>query len=102
MYELERIGIHPDEIKRGVYIAESALEEAGLSEKVDALDDSAGEILKQIGNWDSITNSVIESYFEAAKCIIEHESSHRCTFYVNGWDSHFVIDDDEISPHREF
>ena len=102
MYTLEYIGIYPAEIKRGVYIAESALEEAGMPGLIDKLNENAVARLKMNGSWDSITNSVIQAYFEEAVSIIQSRSDYKCTYFVNGLDSHFMIDGDEVSPHKEF
>lgn len=102
MYTLEYIGIYPAEIKRGVYIAESALEEADMSELIDKLNENAVARLKMSGSWDSITNSIIQAYFDEAMNIIQNRSDHKCTYFVNGLDSHFMIDGDEVSPHKEF
>lgn len=102
MYTLEYIGIYPSEIKRGIYIAESALEEVGLADLVDDLNECAVERLKLNGSWESITNSIIQAYFEEAQSMIQSKTSHTCTYFVNGLDSHFMIDGDEVSPHKEF
>lgn len=102
MYTLEYIGIYPSEIKRGVCIAESALEDAGLPGHIDELNENAIARLKVIGDWSSITNSVIQAYFEEAQSIILSKTDHICSYFVNGLDSHFVIDGDEVSPNKEY
>lgn len=109
MYTLEYIGIYPRSIRKAVNVAEDALSRVDLDNYIDELNEGAIEMLKEVGDWSQITNSIIFAYFTVARDIIESkaepnkdEDKRMCEIYVNGYDSHFYIDGEEVFTDREY
>ena len=98
MFNLGYLGIYENTIQSAVDTAESALDRvnARVSDR-NALHSDAESIMKECGDFGDITNSIINAYFDAAKNIIERYSKkYEVDYYVNGDDSHFYIDGEEI------
>lgn len=59
---------------------------------LDELDEEALSYLEECGKWDDITNSIIYTFFDAARGIVSMygPKNHQLTFYVNCRDSHLM------------
>ena len=91
------MSIYEDDINNGIDTAEKALNQLELSNYNDELHREAFEELKEIGDWDHITNSIIAAYFRIAQSIIERELPDVDTdYFVNCTDSHFYIGQEEV------
>ena len=95
-------GIYPDEIEKSETIFENALKHEKFDDEIDDLYDEANEYFEEILNCSdlsctSITNLIIDSLFRVAQRYIEEKHpKKKCDYYVNGWDSHFYINNKEI------
>lgn len=98
MNTLNFLGIYETAINNAVEVSESALKEVRLENKIDDLHNSIEECLKEIGDWENITNSIIYAYFSTAESIIEEEygEEKKIDFYINCDDSHFYINNEEV------
>lgn len=55
------------------------------------------EQLEECGDWSNITNSIIDAYFTVtADLIKQRRKDVKVSYYVNGMDSHFYINGEEI------
>ena len=96
---LQYLGIYEDSIDSAIESAEKAFEECGIntSRQIQLLHENAMEYLKECGSFESITNSIIDAYFSTAKWMINNECPDKETdYYINGYDSHFYIDGQEV------
>lgn len=94
---LNCLSIYEEAINNGIDTAEEALRQLELEHRIKSLHTIAEDQLKETGDWNHITNSIIAAYFDAAKTIIELERPDVDTdYYVNCLDSHFYIGDDEV------
>lgn len=99
MGNLDYLGIHEYEINRAIERAEHAMKHEGFDdEKINDMHAIVFEDLKETGNWEDITNSIIHSYFNVTTDIIneKHDNPQYATYYVNGLDSHFYLDREEV------
>ena len=101
-YIVQFFGIYPDEIEHATVVADEACIEAGLSEDDIDFDfeDDIAFCLKHFGNWEDITNSIIEAYFYKCKAVCYEKfglENVKVDWYINGWDTHFYVErlDDE-------
>ena len=62
----------------------------------DALWNDAMYLLREIGDFGDITNSIITAYFESVKNILAKFTTDPVTYYVNCTDSHLYIDGEEV------
>lgn len=97
---LQYLGIHEDAIDRAIESAENLLrcEEFDFTERdVEKLNDEAFQYLKENGNFEDITNSIIYAYYSSAKEYVNNEYPYaQIDFYVNCHDSHLYYDGMEI------
>lgn len=98
MSDIRFIGIYEDSINNAIDTCYLALETLKFTEsEIDHVDDIALDILEEIGTWREITNSIITAYFIATEGIIKDKYPDKETsFFVNGDDSHFYIDNEEV------
>lgn len=98
MSNIRFLGIYEEEINEAVNSSELALKREGFTEKeIDEMNDMVLEQLEECGDWNDITNSIIDAYFTvAADLIKQRRKDVKVSYYVNGMDSHFYIDGEEI------
>lgn len=93
---LQYLGIYEETIENAVLAVENAMKQCDLSTKdIEELHGQAIEELKIIGKFDDITNCIIFSYFNTGKWIIEQKTENTCDYYVNCYDSHFYLNEEE-------
>lgn len=99
MDNLGFLGIHEYEINRAIERAENAMKREGFNdEKINDMHSMVFEELKETGSWEDITNSIIGSYFIVTADFIndKYSDSQYATYYVNGLDSHFYLNGEEV------
>lgn len=98
MSDIRFLGIYEEEIDKAVDSSELALEQEGFTEKeIGEMNDMVIEQLEECGDWSNITNSIIDAYFTVtADLIKQRRKDVKVSYYVNGMDSHFYIDGEEI------
>lgn len=99
MDNLDYLGIHKYEIDRAIERAENAMKRDGFNnEQINDMHSMVFEDLKETGNWEDITNSIIGSYFRVTADLINnrHNDPEYATYYVNGLDSHFYLNREEM------
>lgn len=98
MSNIRFLGIYEEEINNAVELSESAMKREGFTEKeIEEMNDMVLEQLEECGDWSNITNSIIYAYFTVtADLIKQRRKDKEVSYYVNGMDSHFYIDGEEI------
>ncbi len=98
MSNIRFLGIYEEEINNAVDTSELALKQEGFTEKeIDEMNDMVMEQLEECGDWSNITNSIIDAYFTVTADLIKQRGlGVNVSYYVNGMDSHFYIDGEEI------
>lgn len=98
MSNIRFLGIYEEEIDKAVDSSELALKQEGFTEKeIDEMNDMVIEQLEECGDWSNITNSIIDAYFTVTADLIKQRGlGVNVSYYVNGMDSHFYIDGEEI------
>lgn len=98
MSNIRFLGIYEEEIDKAVNSSELAMKREGFTEKeIDEMNDMVLEQLEECGNWSDITNSIIDAYFTvAADLIRQRRKDTEVSYYVNGMDSHFYINGEEV------
>ena len=98
MSNIRFLGIYEEEINNAVDLSELALKQEGFTEKeIEEMNDMALEQLEECGDWSNITNSIIDAYFTVTADLIKQRGlGVNVSYYVNGMDSHFYIDGEEI------
>lgn len=74
------------------------MKQEGFTEKeIEEMNYMVIEQLEECGDWSNITNSIIDAYFTVtANLIKQRRKDVKVSYYVNGMDSHFYIDGEEI------
>lgn len=95
-YTLPFFTIYPEDIEHAVEVADDAMEEAGidLTKEGDIDEDVITDALNQFGSWNDITTSVIEAYYSACADVVYEKFGREnveVDYYINGYDSHFVV-----------
>lgn len=74
------------------------MKQEGFTEKeIEEMNYMVIEQLEECGDWSNITNSIIDAYFTVtADLIKQRRKDVKVSYYVNGMDSHFYIDGEEI------
>ena len=95
---LQYLGIYEDSIDSAINSCEEALKQLEFDvSDIDRMNDYALEDLKACGDWNDITNSIINAYFSTTQWFIAQRYPEIDTdYYVNGYDSHFYIGGDEV------
>ena len=98
MSNIRFLGIYEEEIDKAVELSELAMKHEWFTEKqISEMNDMALEQLEECGDWSNITNSIIDAYFTVtADLIKQRRKDKEVSYYVNGMDSHFYIDGEEI------
>lgn len=98
MSNIRFLGIYEEEINNAVDISELAMKREGFTEKeIEEMNDMVIEQLEECGDWSNITNSIIDAYFTVTADLIKQRGlGVNVSYYVNGMDSHFYIDGEEI------
>lgn len=98
MSNIRFLGIYEEEIDKAVNSSELALKQEGFTEKeIDEMNDMVIEQLEECGDWSNITNSIIDAYFTVTADLIKQRGlGVNVSYYINGMDSHFYIDGEEI------
>lgn len=96
---LQYLGIYEDSINDAIESAEHAMEQEGFSEsEINDMHEMVMDELEESGDWKQITNSIIYAYFIVTADLIRHKRKDAdVDYYVNGHDSHFYIDGEEIN-----
>lgn len=96
MESLAYLGIYESEILDAIKTADEALQRENIN--ADICSDYLYEELEQTGKWDDITNSIIGAYFRITADLInqKRKSDDYATYYVNGLDSHFYLNHEEV------
>ena len=91
-------GIYEEEINNAVDTSELAMKREGFTEKeIEEMNDMVIEQLEECGDWSNITNSIIDAYFTVTADLIKQRGlGVDVSYYVNGMDSHFYINGEEI------
>lgn len=92
---LKGLGIYEQSIIDAADIIEMALENNDLENEINGIYREIPETLNEIGDWNNITNSIILALFSLTKRCLEEHGIHS-DYYVNGEDSHFYINDEEV------
>jgi len=92
------LGIYEDAINDAIDTCESALKKVGASiSDIDDMNDDALYRLKECGDFEDITNSIISAYFSTVGYFIKkYRPDADVDYYVNGDDSHLYIDREEV------
>ena len=98
MSNIRFLGIYEEEINNAVDTSELAMKREGFTEKeIEEMNDMVIEQLEECGDWSNITNSIIDAYFTVTADLIKQRGlGVNVSYYVNGMDSHFYIDGEEI------
>lgn len=98
MSNIRFLGIYEEEINNAVDISELAMKREGFTEKeIKEMNDMVLEHLEECGDWSNITNSIIDAYFTiTADLIKQRRKDKEVSYYINGMDSHFYINGEEI------
>ena len=91
-------GIYEEEINNAVDTSELAMKREGFTEKeIEEMNDMVIEQLEECGDWSNITNSIIDAYFTVTADLIKQRGlGVDVSYYVNGMDSHFYINGEEV------
>ena len=97
---LQYLSIYEKAIDWAISAAEEAIKRVGLGDQgVQDLNEMALDELKESGDWDNITNSIIRAYFIVAYDMIKQTNPKiECSYYVNCYDSHFYMNGKEVIP----
>ena len=103
---LAYLGIYEKAINDAVELAEYLLELFNFSESEinNKFHNCVKSYLKVYGDWENITNSIILSYFEAAKDAVTGRYPKfisKIDYYVNGADSHLYYDGADITNYEK-
>lgn len=92
----EIFGIYPDAINRAYEIAMNQLDKFGIPSNY--FDTDMQEELEESIDPNNISNSLIFVIFRTLENYLEDNGfdEDRIDFYVNGFDSHFYIDKEEV------
>lgn len=98
MSNIRFLGIYEEEINNAVDTSELAMKREGFTEKeIEEMNDMVIEQLEECGDWSNITNSIIDAYFTVTADLIKQRGlGVDVSYYVNGMDSHFYINGEEI------
>lgn len=98
MSNIRFLGIYEEEINNAVDTSELAMKREGFTEKeIEEMNDMVLEQLEECGDWSNITNSIIDAYFTVTADLIKQRGLRvNVSYYVNGMDSHFYINGEEI------
>lgn len=98
MSNIRFLGIYEEEINNAVDTSELAMKREGFTEKeIEEMNDMVIEQLEECGDWSNITNSIIDAYFTVTADLIKQRGlGVNVSYYINGMDSHFYIDGEEI------
>ena len=99
MSNIRFFGIYEEEIDKAVNSSELALKQEGFTEKeIDEMNYMAlGQLEECGGDWSNITNSIIDAYFTVTADLIKQRGlGVNVSYYINGMDSHFYINGEEI------
>lgn len=98
MSNIRFLGIYEEEINNAVDTSELAMKREGFTEKeIEEMNDMVMEQLEECGDWSNITNSIIDAYFTVTADLIKQRGlGVDVSYYVNGMDSHFYINGEEI------
>lgn len=98
MSNIRFLGIYEEEINNAVDISELAMKREGFTEKeIEEMNDMVIEQLEECGDWSNITNSIIDAYFTVTADLIKQRGlGVDVSYYVNGMDSHFYINGEEV------
>lgn len=93
---LDVLGLCVNDIEHAYEACDNALTQVLLESELDTFEDRLAENLKYTESF-SLTNSLIVAMFELTEEIIrEHYPELAPTYYVNGYNSHFYINDDNV------
>ena len=92
------LGIYEDAIDNAIASCEEALRQLEFDvSDIDDMNEKAVANLRNFGDWDDITNSIIRAYFEATIDFINyHRPEIDVDCYINCDDSHLYIGGDEV------
>ena len=98
MSNIRFLGIYEEEINNAVDTSELAMKREGFTEKeIEEMNDMVIEQLEECGDWSNITNSIVDAYFTVTADLIKQRGlGVNVSYYINGMDSHFYIDGEEI------
>ena len=98
MSNIRFLGIYEEEINNAVNTSELAMKREGFTEKeIEEMNDMVIEQLEECGDWSNITNSIIDAYFTVTADLIKQRGlGVNVSYYINGMDSRFYIDGEEI------
>lgn len=98
MSNIRFLGIYEEEINNAVDTSELAMKREGFTEKeIEEMNDMVIEQLEECGDWSNITNSIIDAYFTVTADLIKQRGlGVDVSYYVNGMDSHFYINGEEV------
>ena len=98
MSNIRFLGIYEEEINDAVDTSELAMKREGFTEKeIEEMNDMVIEQLEECGDWSNITNSIIDAYFTVTADLIKQRGlGVDVSYYVNGMDSHFYINGEEV------
>lgn len=91
---LDVMGLHACDIDHAWQTTEDALKSVFLADFADEISDKFCETAPAAIDWDIPTDSLICHLFEiTGELISDRYPSVGVSFYVNGYDSHFYVDD---------
>lgn len=98
MSNIRFLGIYEEEINNAIDTSELAMKREGFTEKeIEEMNDMVIEQLEECGDWSNITNSIIDAYFTVTADLIKQRGlGVDVSYYVNGMDSHFYINGEEV------
>ena len=98
MSNIRFLGIYEEEINNAVDTSELAMKREGFTEKeIEEMNDMVIEQLEECGDWSNITSSIIDAYFTVAADLIKQRGlGVNVSYYINGMDSHFYINGEEV------
>ena len=98
MSNIRFLGTYEEEINNAVNTSELAMKREGFTEKeIEEMNDMVIEQLEECGDWSNITNSIIDAYFTVTADLIKQRGlGVNVSYYINGMDSRFYIDGEEI------
>ena len=86
------LGIYPDEIRRAQETFDDVCDKYDLGDLYDDYE----EYLKNVGDFGDITNSIMGALFDTLMSALKEKGIDDCDYYVNGLDTHFYINHEEV------